>query len=151
MSTRTPRSIAQILEQVGNSDLRTLSVRSRLAADLERQVLACLPAELAGQCRVGGVSEGCLRLLAPTPAWAARLRFEAPRLVKSLLQQGATAIRSVDVRIAPPATPRVAPERHIRMSPDNARLLEQTARAISDPRLAQALARLARRGRQERS
>lgn len=151
MSTRTPRSIAQILEQVGNSDLRTLSARSRQAAELETRVLACLPADLAEHCRVGGISEGCLRLLVPTPAWAARLRFEAPQLVKSLLQQGATTIRSVDVRIAPPATPRTAPERHLRLSADNARLLEQTARAVTDPQLALALARLARRGRKDRS
>ena len=146
MSTRTPRSIAQILDQVGNSDLRTLSAQGRLAADLERRVLACLPADLAAECRVGGISEGRLRLLAPTPAWAARLRFEAPRLLKSLHSHGKTAISEVQVRVVPPAAARPAPLRQVRLSAANARLLEQTARAIADPRLAQALARLARRG-----
>lgn len=146
MSTRTPRSIAQILEQVGNSDLRALSARSRQAADLERHVLACLPAELTGQCRVGGISAGCLRLLATTPAWAARLRFETPRLLKVFLQQGITSIQTVQVQITPPAAPRAVPYRSVHLSADNARLLEQTARAIRDPRLAQALAKLARRG-----
>lgn len=149
MSTRTPRSIAQILDQVGNSDLRALSAQGRLAADLERRILACLPPDLAAECRVGGISQGRLRLLAPTPAWAVRLRFEVPRLLKSLQLHGKTAICDVQVRIAPPTAPRPAPLRHVRLSADNARLLEQTARAIADPCLAQALARLARRGSRE--
>lgn len=149
MSTRTPRSIGQILDQVGNSDLRALSVRSRQAAELECRIRACLPTDLAAECRVAGISDGRLRLLAATPAWAARLRFEAPRLLKSLQLQGTTAIREVQVRVTPPSAPRPAPLRPVRMSSDNARLLEQTARAIADPRLAQALARLARRGRRD--
>lgn len=146
MSTRTPRSIAKILEQVGNSDLRALSARSRQLADLERQVLACLPADLSGHCRVGGIVDGCLRLFTATPAWASRLRFEAPKLLQTLSRQGVTSVRSVQVRITPPAAAKPEPLRHIRLSQENAKLLEQTARAIRDPRLAQALARLARRG-----
>lgn len=146
MSTRTPRSIAQILEQVGNSDLRLLSARGRQLQDLERQILACLPAELAGHCRVGGIHDSCLRLFATAPAWAARLRFEAPRLQQLLSRQGIASIRSVQVRIVPAAESKPLPKRQIRMSRDSARMLEQTARAIDDPRLAQALARLARRG-----
>lgn len=109
-------------------------------------MLACLPADLAGQCRVGGISAGSLRLLAATPAWAARLRFEAPRLLKILSKQGITSIQTVQVQISPPAVARAVPYRSVRLSADNARLLEQTARAIRDPRLAEALARLARRG-----
>lgn len=146
MSTRTPRSIAQILEQVGNSDLRALSTRGRQLHALEHRVLACLPPELAANCRVGGIADGCLRLFATAPAWASRLRFEAPRLQQMLGRQGVTSIRSVHVRIAPAAESRPLQQRRMYMSRDNARLLEQTARAIQDPQLAQALARLARRG-----
>lgn len=149
MSTRTPRSIAQILEQVGNSDLRSVSSRGRQVRELERQVLASLPAELAGYCRVGGIADGCLLLFATTPAWASRLRFEAPRLQKLLARKGLASIRSVQVRIVPAAEARSLPPRQMRMSRDTARLLEQTARAVQDPRLAQALARLARRGGKE--
>lgn len=149
MSTRTPRSIAQILEQVGNSDLRSVSTRGRQLRDLERQVLASLPAELAGHCRVGGLADGCLLLFAATPAWASRLRFEAPRLHKLLARKGLASIRSVQVRIIPEAEARSLAPRKLRMSRDTARLLEQTARAVQDPRLAQALARLARRGGKE--
>lgn len=146
MSTRTSRSIAEILDQVGSSDLRALSARGRQAAELERRVLACLPLDLSQACRVGGLSNGRLRLFVATPAWAARLRFEAPRLLKSLQQQGTTAIREVQIRVTPATTPPPAPQRRVQLSADNARLLEQTARAMTDPRLAQALARLARRG-----
>lgn len=146
MSTRTPRSIAQILEQVGNSDLRSISARSRELYELERQIADCLPAELAGHCRIGSVADGCLRLFAATPAWASRLRFEAPRLQRKLACQGIASIRSVLVRITPATESRPLPKRQIHMSRENGRLLEQTARTTQDPRLAQALARLARHG-----
>jgi hypothetical protein len=149
MSTRTPRSIAQILEQVGNTDLRSVSSRGQQLKELERRILASLPAELAGYCRVGGIADGCLLLFATTPAWASRLRFEAPRLQKLLARKGLASIRSVQVRIIPEAESRLHAPRKMRMSRYTARLLEQTARAVQDPRLAQALARLARRGAKE--
>lgn len=123
-----------------------ISLKARQLADLGQRVQACLPAELAGQCRVIGLRDGCLRLATDTPAWAARLRFQAPRLVQQLRQRGAVTLHSVQVQISPAATPRTPPTRKPRMTTENARLLEQTARAIEDPGLARALTRLARRG-----
>lgn len=146
MSTQRPRSIAKILEQVGISGHLPISVKARQLADFSQQVQACLPADLAGHCRVIGLRDGCLRLATETPAWAARLRFQAPRLVQQLRQRGAVTLHTVQVHVAPPAAPRTPPVRKLRMTAENARLLEQTARAIDDPGLARALARLARRG-----
>lgn len=115
-------------------------------ADLSHRVQACLPADLAEHCRVIGLRDGCLRLTTETPAWAARLRFQAPRLIQQLRQRGAVVLHTVQVQITPTAARREAPTRKPRMTAENARLLEQTARAIEDPGLARALGRLARRG-----
>jgi hypothetical protein len=123
-----------------------ISVKTRQLADLSQRVEACLPAELAGHCHVIGLSEGRLRLVTDSPAWAARLRFQGPRLVQQLRQRGAVTLHAVQVQISPVAAPRTPPSRKPRMTAETARLLEQTARAIEDPGLARALARLARRG-----
>ncbi|PKL94334.1 MAG: hypothetical protein CVV18_09220 [Gammaproteobacteria bacterium HGW-Gammaproteobacteria-8] len=146
MSTQRPRSIAKILEQVGSSGQMPISLKARQLADLSHRVQACLPADLAGHCHVIGLRDGCLRLATDTPAWAARLRFQAPRLVQQLRQRGAVTLHTVQVQINPVTAPREAPARKPRMTAENAWLLEQTARSIKDPGLARALVRLARRG-----
>lgn len=144
MSTRYPRSIAKIIEQVGSSGHSSLSAQVRQLAAFERQVKGCLPADLAEHCQVAGLRDGCLRLATDSPAWAARLRFQAPRLVQQLTHQGATGLRSVQVRIIPPTKQPMPPARKAHLATENAQLLEQTAEAIEDPGLAQALRRLAR-------
>ncbi len=146
MTARTPRSVAKILDQVGNSDPLSLTQRVRKLVLFERQVLACLPQELAVHCQVAGVRDGSLRLVTDSPSWAARLRFQEPLLIKALAGLGQRETRRIQVKVAPKEQPRSLPTHTFKMTADNARLLEQTARAISDPNLAQALLRLAKRG-----
>lgn len=144
MSTRYPRSIAKIIEQVGISGHSSLTAQVRQLAALEQQVRACLAADLAEHCQVVGIRDGGLRLATDSPAWAARLRFQAPRLVQQLMRQGMTGLQSVQVRIIPPTKKPALSVRKVHLATENALLLEQTAQAIDDPGLAQALSRLAR-------
>ncbi len=151
MSARTSRSIAKILEQVGISDPTALTLRARALASFERQVLACLPEDLAANCHVAGVRDGCLRLFVDSAAWAARLRFHEPLLIKALARSGGQEIRKVQVRVSPREQPRPLPARKLTLSAENVKVLEQTARAVEDPRLAEALRRIARRGSKRRA
>jgi hypothetical protein len=144
MSTKYPRSIAKIIEQVGISGHSSLTAQVRQLAVIERQVRACLPADLAEHCQVAGFGDGCLRLATDSPAWAARLRFQGPGLVKQLTTQGMAALRTVQVRIIPLVVKPTPPSRKPHLATENAQLLEQTAKSIDDPGLAQALRRLAR-------
>lgn len=147
MSTRTSRSIAKILEQVGISDPAGLPVQARRLAGIQRQVRDCLPLELADHCQVAGIRDGCLCLFADSPAWAARLRFQEPQLIKAWRRQGGSEIRKIQVRVIPQEhLPRSLAKRKLTLTAENIKLLEQTARGITDPDLAQALQRLARRG-----
>lgn len=145
MSTKYPRSIANIIEQVGISGQSSLTAQVRQLVVIERLVRACLPADLAEHCQVAGIGDGCLRLATDSPAWAARLRFQGPRLVKQLTHQGLVALHTVQVRIIPLAAKPTPPSRKPHLAADNAQLLEQTAKTINDPGLAQALRKLARR------
>ncbi len=144
MSTKYPRSIAKIIEQVGISGHSSLTAQVRQLAVIERQVRACLPVDLAEHCQVAGIGDGCLRLATDSPAWAARLRFQGPRLIQQLTRQGVATLHTVQVRIIPLATKPNPPTRKPQMAAKSAQLLEQTAKAIADPGLAQALRRLAR-------
>jgi hypothetical protein len=144
MSTSRPRSIAKILEQVGSSGQPSLPERVRQLAEFERRVQACLAPDLAQHCRVAGIVRDCLRLATDTPAWAARLRFQGPRLLQQLARQSGLSLNAVQVRIIPPVSQHTPPARKLCLTAENARLLQQTAQAIKDPGLARALERLAR-------
>ena len=145
MSTSRPRSIAKILERVGISGGPSLPTRVRELGELERQVRACLAPDLARHCQVAGIVQGCLRLATESPAWAARLRFQGPRLLQQLARQRGLNLNAVQVRIVPPVSEPTRPARRLSLTAANARLLQQTAQTIADPGLAQALGRLARR------
>lgn len=145
--TRKPVSIGRILERFGTSEHPDIPHKVRALAVLENQILSLLPPEFAPHCRVAGLTGGRLLLVTDAPSWAARLRFQGPRLVQHLGRVGTVTLRTVQVRIIPPVEVAKPAPRQVRLSAENARLLEQTARSIQDPRLAQALARLARRAR----
>lgn len=108
-------------------------------------ILPLLPKDVIPHCRVAGLSDGCLRLLTTSPVWAARLRFQSALLVQQLRRQGTVTVRTVQVRISPLHGTNQRVRGKIRLSTENARLLQQTAAAMQDERLAQALLRLARR------
>lgn len=145
--TRKPVSIGRILERFGTSEHSDIPHKVRALAVLENRVLSLLPPEFAPHCRVAGLTGGRLLLVADTPAWAARLRFQGTHLVQHLGRVGTVTVRTVQVRIIPPVDETKPAPRRTRLSAENARLLEQTAKGIQDPRLAQALTRLARRAR----
>lgn len=151
MTARTSRSVAKILDQVGKSDPQSLTQRVRKLVLFERQVLACLPQELALHCQVAGVRDGYLRLVTDSASWAARLRFQEPLLIKTLARLGHPETRRIHVKISPKEQARSLPTHCFQLTADNARLLEQTARAIADPKLAEALLRLAKRGAKPRT
>ncbi len=143
-----PRGGRQILQtaRTGSGRSAGLVERARELARLDTAVAAELPADMRPHCQVANLRAGTLVLAADSPAWAARLRFHAPRLLRRLRARGLKAQR-VRVLIQAPIPARretpVPPPR--RLSAEAARLIHQQAEAIADPDLAAALRRLARR------
>ncbi|WJW74945.1 DUF721 domain-containing protein [Thiohalobacter sp. IOR34] len=145
MSTRKPVSIGDFFEPLGKSGLARLTERSRRLARFDRALRERLPPDLARHCRVGNLRDNVLILYVDSSAWAARLRFHSPQLLRQLRQEGPVKPRDIQVRVMPPAAPRPRTKAAgPRLSSDSARLLEQTAHALGDEKLAQALRRLAR-------
>lgn len=125
----------------------SLIERSRLYHNLDTRLAAILGPELSSHCRIQNLREGCLQLQTDAPSWAARLRFELPRLLEQLrtipaLQQ----LRDIRIRVVPPEAPRAVPARRAKLSRTAASILEHAADAVTDPELRDALRRLARQG-----
>ena len=122
--------------------------RARKLVLLEQAVLKLLPQNLAGHCKVLNLKKETLVLGAKSSAWAARLRFAEPELLRQLQCHFPGMVRSVHVRIQPLAVE--TPAKHqpkLKISMENADLLAQTARNINHPGLQEALYRLAAKAR----
>ena len=122
--------------------------RARRLQRLEQAVLRLLPENLSAHCTVQNLKSEILVLATSSPAWAARLRFVAPDLIKQLECQLALTIRTIQVRIEP-ETLDIQPvkRQQPKLSLASGTLLAQTANSINHPALQEALYRLAAKAR----
>ncbi len=131
------------LDQYLHPDLvaRCQSIR-RLTAEL----WAALPPEFKGHPVVVGCEAGTLSILVDSPAWATRLRFAEPQILRRF-GGGDPPCRRLKIIVRPgESAPREAPQgdRRARLSRTSAQALRHLAETVDDPQLAQALRRLVR-------
>jgi hypothetical protein len=139
------RTLSSLLN--ANGPYGRLVERSRLHRDLQSRLESILGPEIAGHYRIQNLRDGVLILQADASSWAARLRYELPRLLERLrATQGLQQLRDVQVRVTVPDQPRPKTQRRARLSREAATVLESAAAATQDPQLRDALQRLARRG-----
>jgi len=140
MRRKTALSCSQILEQAKLPMLE----RARKLSRLEQAVLECLPPELGQHCKVLNLKNEVLVLATPSPAWAARLRFAVPDMLKQLQCQFSLRVVRAELKTQPVSVanqPVTKPRMVLSMA--NATLLAQTAQSIDHPGLQEALHRLA--------
>ncbi|WP_440997296.1 DciA family protein [Arhodomonas sp. SL1] len=138
-----PRALRGVLRQ-GEGPLPRLGERSRHLARVQRHLQRALPGEAAGQWQLARVDAEEVQLVARSPAWATRLRYQQSAVLAAAAELIGTIPRHCRITVEPPRLQgRRPPPRQL--SRDNARLLEATADGCDDPRLAQALRRLASR------
>lgn len=147
-SRSAPRPVARWLDGGHAGSL------ARRALELRRTAQALWPAlgaDLAAHCALVRLDRHALVLVADSPAWATRLRLEAPRL----LAAAATACpqhppQRLAVRVSPTlsAAPAAAtpPQRRPGIGPRAAELLAKLSESTADPALRSIWQRLARRG-----
>ncbi len=139
-----PHPISNLLH--GPGPFRDLIARAERLLAVERLVQAEL-GELGTHCRLANIAGTRLALQADSPAWASRIRYDAPRLLERLQQYPELArLSAVSISVAPP---KASPEKaHGECNPlsDSARsTLRAAAEAVSDQALGDALRRLAAR------
>jgi hypothetical protein len=137
----------QIRNLLDNSEASRLLSRARALGDLDALVHELIPSPLNLHCRVLSVRDDALIVAADSAAWAARLRYHSPHLVKQLAGVSSVKLRTIQVRVRaaePPPVSRPAPIRQP-VSGRNSMALKQAARNVTDAGLKAALLRLAAR------
>ena len=137
----------KINKLLGTGVLAGLLARSRELRKMDILLAELLPAPLNSHCRILSIRNSILVLAADSPVWAARLRFQAPQLVKQLTQHLSGKRCTIHVRVRPPETALAPPPQKpgIRPGIQGIAALQQAAQTVSDPELKTALLRLANR------
>jgi hypothetical protein len=118
--------------------------RAQKLKRLEQAILGLLPENLAGHCKVVNLKNETLILATTSSAWATRLRFAGPELLKQLRCQFPVNLKSLRIQVQPEVTEgSPAPRPKPKLSMHSGDLLVQTAKTIDDPDLKEALYRLA--------
>jgi hypothetical protein len=144
MRQKTACSCSQLLEQAKLPILE----RARQLSRLDQAVLQLLPAELGQHCKVLNLRNKTLILATPSPAWAGRLRFAVPDLLKQLKRQLSLDMRAIELRVQPESAENQSTKRpSLQLSLSSATLLAQTAQSVNHPPLQEALLRLAAKTR----
>lgn len=109
---------------------------------LQRQLQRRLPDTLAGRWGIAAIDADELTLMAPTPAWAASLRFQQNLILKEVRGLTGFKPRRCRVLVDPP---RLRPDPPPRHTPSRATVqqLRESAASQSDDRLRASLERLA--------
>jgi hypothetical protein len=145
MSAHLAKTVQSVIDAGG--PLCAIAAHCARLERLNSLVGACLPPPLQQHCRVANLERGVLTLHSDGPGWTTRLRFELPRLLRSLRQEPEFS-RLEDIRLkqapaimAPPQPLRQA----VRLSTTAGDHLRAVAATTQIPALREALLRLAAR------
>jgi len=126
--TRGLKSIADV------GPVARLAQRARELDTLDRQLRATLPAPLREHVRFADLRDGRLVFLAPSSAWASRVRLYQAQILEAARAIGAKA-SSVAVKVAPLPVEPPGPDPLKPLSTGAARHLRAAAASLSDPTL----------------
>ncbi len=154
----TYKSLQHFLSNDG-SPLQRLFYRVRSFEHVLRQVKQHLDHDLAEHCCSASIHEHTLILHITSSAWANRLRYISGQLLSSLQSEpDFSHLTHIDIKIkhplqlpslvSPEDTNGNEPSTPTPLSPHSVKLLKETASHSDDPKLKEALLRLARRGKQ---
>jgi len=139
-----PRKEAVLCSRILAAAALPVLERARQLQRLEQTVLQLLPKNLSAHCKVQNLKSEILILTTSSPAWAARLRFAVPDLIKQLECQLALTLGAIQIKIEPGASDFLqVKQRQAKLSLASGCLLAQTAHSVNHPALQEALYRLA--------
>jgi hypothetical protein len=141
-----PRDAFSYLKRLNDEPFGDLLHQALVALRLQQALRAMLPPPLAQQVEVLRLEGQRLLMNAENGAVATRLRMIAPQLLRRLQSEGQLppTVTRIETRVNPHPTPPPPPPRRRQLPPHAATDLLALADAIGNPRLQQALRRLAR-------
>ena len=136
------------IQQYLASSEGSLAQLQNRAAQLQyyhEQIKSILPPPLEDHFKLANVDKNYLTLHTDSPAWAARLRFKTPDILKRIQALCDTnPPKSIRIKVIPPASTSKKPGPKPKLSDANANLIHKTAETIKDPKLRDALYRLSK-------
>lgn len=140
-----PLNIKDLLSRL-SADPESLCRKAEKLSRIQQSLRSELAFPLRDHLFVAACEDRCLVLFTDGPAWAARLRFQTPRILD--LVRGSCGLPLVDnvrIKVSVPLTAASTPARRLVLSESAARTLRRTADSLSDPVLRACLNRLAAR------
>ncbi|SEP87622.1 Protein of unknown function [Azotobacter beijerinckii] len=125
--------------------LKSLFSQAQQLAQLQSLLESQLQPAAREHCHVASWREGCLLLIITDGQWATRLRYQQRRLQRQLQALDAfTGLTRILFKVQPPMPTGGLPSRTATLSPAAADSIQTAALGIDDPKLREALERLAR-------
>ena len=124
---QTAVNLPEVLSEQG-PELQGVIEHARFLLRLQDRIAAAVDPELATRFQVANIRQGRLILLAPSAAWATRLRLHTAQILGDLHRAGLPDLSNIEVRVAPLAR-QPAPARTVKpLSPAAQQALELMSR-----------------------
>jgi len=134
------------MKSISNLIDRKIQLKAKQLEKLTRLIKASLPVSCQDHVQVSDIREYQLILITDSPAWSSRLRLYSQNMIQILAEHTNIKVNQVRIKLSQPQKIIEKPIRKFRyLNKSSARLIQQTAKAIEDPDLQQALSNLAKR------
>lgn len=137
-----PNPITKLLHRA-DFPAEGLLQRGQFLHRLNRLVGSLLDDDSKIHCQVGNVRDGVLILYVDSTAWASRLRYQSPALLKQLQQRrGLASLQQIEIKLLPKEE-KTKKIQSVELSSEASSCLKACADAMEDSGLRTALQRLA--------
>ena len=134
------KQLANLVHQVVSPEVKA---RIETLDILNRQLQRCIGEALATHCRIANFRDLCLLIHTDSSVWHSKLRFLIPKIQTELCHPRYGPFTQIKIRIHSCAQELPAQQARLpRISPQNARLLQNMAMDLDDPRLRRVFKRL---------
>lgn len=148
MSYRPIKAQKTTLVLQSSLPLQRLLARAKATDHLQQQLNQYLQPAAREHCRLASYQDGILTLIISNGHWATRLRYQQRRLLEQL--QSLADFRDVtriQFKVRPPQQPDTPESRQIAISEQSGQTIQDSAQAIQNPALREALERLAQQAK----
>lgn len=143
-----PKPITELLSNTSFAAEQTLRHGEYLRR-LNTLLTRILDGDSRLHCQIGNIRDGLLILFADSTAWAVRLRYQTPVLLRELKQQkGLESLQKIEIRVMPKEE-KEHTEQKVSLSSEASSCINACADNISDEKLQNALKRLAAHHKKE--
>jgi len=129
-----------------DSDLKRLYQHTKLLLKLNKCLYNILDEPLNQHCRIANFDNTILTILADSPVWSARLRFNTSNiLIRMRTDFGLDTLKTIRIKIRPIDIPVYTKHRKFILSSVASEFINQAANTITDEKLRSSLFNLAKR------